>query len=56
MHQLAFVRGHRSPFTLSREKQIPVGPSLCTTHPSLKKKKNISIPDFFYGRGRLYPD
>ena len=42
MLQLAFVRGHRSPFTLSREKQILVGPSLCTTHPSLKKNKFLS--------------
>ena len=50
MLQLAFVRGHRSPFTLSREKQILVGPSLCTTHPSLKKNKFLS-PIFFTGGG-----
>ena len=37
--------------TLSREKTCPVGPSLCTTAPSLKKK-NLSIPDVL-GEGRL---
>ena len=38
-----------SPVTLSREKPCPVGPSLCTTAPSLQKKS--FYPDFSRGEG-----